>query len=388
MSRILRGEGNMKDDELSDVAAYDLATRVDPQYRPVWQGRSLHDTVALANYFLPHCSDKPVLAPTRPRMVKWYCPFARQTQFPSGHRYCINVFTGCGHACEYCYAHSYQPATPSCKKDFRRLLDKDLADLDRFGVPPAPLHMSNSTDCLQPLELGTGDTKYALEQILQHRPRFTTISILTKHPSLAARPDYLALIKALGVLSRSHPAHARFAESGLPALQVEVSLAFWREEARAMYDRCAPSVADRIAGIRALREAGISIVLRIDPLFPHSPLSNQAARTLADFGLAEAQTLDDLEKLILLAKEINVGHVVYSPAKIVKPRNRPLSPVMRAMKEAYAACAAPEPLQWTKGSWRLPRGVSDRRIVAPFLEVCGRHGVKAKFCMADLIETP
>ena len=128
-------------------------SRIDPRYRQVWERHPVADQIALANYFLPHRSGKPVLAPTRARVIKWYCPFAAQNAFPSGHRYCLNVYTGCTHGCLYCYAAGYQPAGAAIKDNFEHLLAKDLHDLDGFGVPPAPVHLSNSTDPFQPLEL-------------------------------------------------------------------------------------------------------------------------------------------------------------------------------------------------------------------------------------------
>ncbi len=118
--------------------AFALAARVDRKFRPVWDARPAEEQAALASYFLPHGSRKPVLSPTRPRIVKWYCPFAAQCDFPSGHRYCVNVYTGCAHKCVYCYALSYAPDEASSKRDFERLLAKDMEDLRRFNVPPAP----------------------------------------------------------------------------------------------------------------------------------------------------------------------------------------------------------------------------------------------------------
>lgn len=71
-----------------------LAQRVHPKYRPVFEKLSEADQAAVALYFLPHSSKKDVLEVTRPRVVKWYCPFADQREFPSGHghRYFINVY--------------------------------------------------------------------------------------------------------------------------------------------------------------------------------------------------------------------------------------------------------------------------------------------------------
>ena len=74
-----------------------LAGRVQPKYRPAFDKLTERERAAVALYFLPHTSQKDVLEVTRPRVIKWYCPFADQREFPSGHRYCINVYTGCQH---------------------------------------------------------------------------------------------------------------------------------------------------------------------------------------------------------------------------------------------------------------------------------------------------
>jgi hypothetical protein len=139
----------MREKALPIEDALSLAAKIDPKYRPVWNGRPAEEQAALANYILPHGSRKPSLTPTRPRIIKWYCPFASQSEFPSGHRYCINVYTGCAHQCMYCYAAAYEPVQPACKNRFEALIQRDVEDLERFGVPPAPIHLSNSTDPFQ-----------------------------------------------------------------------------------------------------------------------------------------------------------------------------------------------------------------------------------------------
>lgn len=354
-----------------------LVGRVDERYMPVWKRLPPRRQAALAMYFLPHRSKRPALCPTRPRVLKWYCPFADQRVFPSGHRYVINVYAGCGHGCVYCYAAGYEPAEPAEKADFLRRLAKDMEDLERYDVPPAPVHMSNSTDPFQPLEGRLGHARAALEQILAHRRRFTTVVILTRNPLEALR-SCGDLFGKLPSLPSDHPAARSMREGGQPPLVVEVSLAFRRQEAADFYDRHAPPIDRRVAGLRALRQAGIATVLRIDPLFPSFGGND---------GLPPAQSADDLRWLVDLAAELKVRHVVWSVAKLVQPRMRPMDGAVAAMKRAYERLAAPEKLLFRGGSWRLPPA-SSAAVSEPFLELCRRAGVAAKHCIANLVQTP
>jgi len=363
-----------------------LTGRIDEKFKPVFEACDSASRKALFQYFLPTHSRKPRLAPTRPRLIKWYCPFASQKVFPSGHRYCLNVYAGCGHRCLYCYAAAYSPERPAPKRDFERLLRKDLEDLERFNVPPAPVHLSNSTDPFQPLEARHGHARLALEKILETRHRFSTVTVLTKNPLGAATRGCLELFKALTILPEGHPRHAEFSASGIPPFCVEVSLAFWRQEPASVYDPCAPTPEERREGIRRLRAAGIPVVLRIDPLFPRSPLPGGLA--LNHFGLAEAQTLQDLEQLVRFAKDMAVRHVVYSTVKIVQPRGRPLDPVMGRLRLVFEKLAAPGRPPFHSGSWRLPTPLAGQVVVQPFLALCADYGVQAKHCMRNLIEAP
>jgi DNA repair photolyase len=362
--------------------------RIDPRFRPVWDTVSDRDKIALGLYFLPHKSGKALLTPTRPRLIKWYCPFATQRVFPTGHRYCINVYNGCAHGCAYCYAAAYMPQVAKEKAGLQRLLDKDLEELDRFDVPPAPLHLSNSTDPFQILERQYRHTQSCLEGILSHRNRFTTVTVLTKNPHLAATPEYLQLFKLIGQLSPNHPRYSQWAAANRPAVQIEVSLAFWRDTARAFWDPQAPCVEERIEGIMALHDAGVPLVLRIDPLFPRAIPGQSTPLKYADFGLAEPQTEQDLEQLISLANRIDARHVVYSPVKIVQPRLNRLNPILFRLKNLYEHIASPLKLIFRGGSWRLPPSICDRYVTGGFLDICNRMDVEAKFCMDNLIQTP
>ena len=218
---------------------------------------------ALALYFLPHGSKKDLLERSRPRVVKWYCPFADQAKFPSGHRYCINVYAGCEHQCAYCYAAGYVAGEAHCKNSFRGDLAKDLDGLDAYDVPPAPVHLSNSTDALQPLEMEYRHCLFALEKLAERRHRFTTVTLLTKNPAMLLDERYVDVLHRLNTLVSDHPRSAWFKEHGHPPLRIEVSLAFWNDERRRLLDAAAPSVESRIEAIRFLRKEHLPVHLRI-----------------------------------------------------------------------------------------------------------------------------
>ena len=98
--------------------------------------------------------------------------------------------------------------------------------------------------------------------------------------------------------------------------------------------------------------------------------------------------MEDLYALAEFARSVGVLHVVYSPVKIVCPRGQGLSDTMKALLAVYRALAAPGKPIWRGMSWRLPPGTAHDHIVGPFLGICRELGVKAKFCMQDLVEIP
>jgi DNA repair photolyase len=363
-----------------------LAQRLHLKYRPAFDKLNQREQAAVALYFLPHASAKDTLEVTRPRVVKWYCPFADQREFPSGHRYCINVYTGCEHDCQYCYATGYIAAEPDCKNRFRQDLCKDLEALEAYDVPPAPVHLSNSTDPLQPLEQQYRHTLFALEKLAEHRHRFTTVTLLTKNPALLMDGNYICALHRLGELPADHPRRPWFNHHGQPALRLECSLAFFNDEYRQLLEPAAPSVASRIEAMRFLRKEGFAVFPRIDPLFPRDPLGG--GKTMADFGLPDVQPMRDLEGLVSFSRELAAPHVIYSAAKITRRKQGDLPPVMERIRQVYRHLSAGRPLEFHGGSWRLPEGVATAVVIAPFLELCRRYAMPAKPCKTNLIATP
>jgi DNA repair photolyase len=366
--------------------ALEIADRVDTKYKPVFDKFPPAQRAALTLYFLPHKSQKEILGVTRPRVVKWYCPFANQRDFPSGHRYCINIYAGCSHKCKYCYAQGYEPNQARCKDNFKKKLLKDLAEIEEFNLPAAPVHLSNSTDPLQPIEQQQKLTLYTLQQLPRYRQYFTSVVILTKNPSTLLEPEYMAVLRKLAELPEDHSRKSFFDNNSKPALRIEASLAFSNQDDADFYDLGAPSIANRMEALKQLRQNDIPVVLRIDPLLPRNPLPG--GKLLADFQLPDAQGLSALEELVKFAAENGVLHIVYSVAKIVAPRYKPIPQAIQQIKQVYEYIAKPDKLIFRGGSWRLPQIIAQKHIVKPFLEICNSFSMKAYFCKQNLLLTP
>ena len=363
----------------------ELLKKLNPKYAPAFERYSQEQKASLAWYFLPHSSKKDTIGVTRPRVIKWYCPFADQKDFPSGHRYCVNVYAGCSHNCRYCYAQGYEPVEPKCKDNYKKKLLKDLSEIEEYNLPPAPLHLSNSTDPLQPLELKHQLTLYTLRQIVKYRRYFTTVTILTKNPQILTEPEYLIALKQLIDLPDSHPRKDEFVTRSSPALRVEVSVAFKNEQNAKFYDPDAPTIENRLAAIRTLRQNGIPVVLRIDPLLPRNPLPD--GLTLDAFNLPNAQSCEALEYLVSFARDHELLHIVYSVAKVVGPRYKPMPDSMQRLKLVYEHLAAGKKLIFRGGSWRLPDNIAKTHITNPLLQICDKHNIKAYYCKQNLIQT-
>jgi len=148
----------------------------------------------------------------------------------------------------------------------------------------------------------------------------------------------------------------------------------------------APSVESRAEALRLLDKEGHPVFLRIDPLFPRDPLGG--GKRMADFGLPDVQPMRDLEGLVSLSRELAAGHIIYSVAKITRPKQGSLPSVMERMKRVYQHLSAGQSLVFHGGSWRLPECVATTLVVRPFLELCRRYSIPAKPCKTNLITTP
>ena len=182
-------------------------------------------------------------------------------------KYSFNPYTGCAHGCIYCYASAYIPHFRECrpKLDLIRKVIKEAGK-----IPPNSLiSMSNTSDPYPPMEKERGNTRRCLEIFQAHDFR---VLIITKSDLVAKDIDILANMRSAVTITIT-------------------SLKFF-----AKLEPNAPSPFLRFQALRKLKEAGVPVGLRLDPIFPH---------------LNE----DEIEEIVSKAASLGVSHIVSSTFK-------------------------------------------------------------------------
>ena len=306
----------------------------------------------------------------RNHIIGLYDPFAVRNNFSAGRRWCVNVYVGCAYQCRYCYTISYirDSSHPRVKNNFQKRLQNDLDELERYNLHAAPIHISNSTEPLQHLEMKYHHTLSLLQQLQKYRHRFTTITILTKNP---ARLCLLKYIEALQALLN---------------VQVEVSCSFFQKQFKEQFEPGAPSIESRLSAIRQLRKHNISVALRIDPIFPRDPLPSSffKRQTLKEYGVPHCQTETDIEYLMKFAAEVGCTRIIVSPLKLIIGRFNK-SALLPIYRELYAAANNGKPLK--KGpAFRLPWELYQYWIEKP-KQIAKSVGIELVYCKHNLVNT-
>jgi DNA repair photolyase len=366
----MRSVQNMLDDQKTDY----LISKVDSKYVPIFGAKdySRQDKRAIYRYLFSR--DPKKFPPSlKNRLIGLYDPMAdRGRRFPDGLRWCLNVYVGCEHNCGYCYVNGYNPETvgisPHPKTNFEKDLTRDIENLLSLCVPPAPLHLSNSTDLLQSaLERKYGHTLFALILIAKHRSQFTSLVILTKNPAMLCEAEYLSTISS----------------PEIKPITVQITCAFWRDEPRAFYEPHAPSIDNRLNAMKSLADNGIDVELRIDPLFPSARINREIRGhdELAHYSILEAQTQEDITQLVRFAKGVGAKAVIAKPLKV------PLSKKAQQCKDwfgkLYSDAARSHGRTARGGSWRLPPDYQEG-LVFSVKAICIKERIEFRHCKQDV----
>jgi len=288
----------------------------------------------------------------RSQAIGLYDPFCDRRVYPLGILWQSAPFSFCNHGCVYCYGRSYLHqfgGGATVKKGFRRAFDRSLEAMKALNLPPRHLSMANSTDVLQEkLERTNRHTLYMLSRLVDYRDLFSSFCILTKNPgTLLDDPAYLRAVRELGV-------------------EVQVSIAFWRDETGRRLEPGAPLVSERRMTVERLVDERVPVALRMDPLFPRGVE-----------GCSEYQSLEeDLEPLVSWAAQTGVVYVITSPLKLVFRRNT-VSWFNESLIKAFPVI---------RGGYRRMPDALQQRLLADVKTLCQRHGLRLEHCFANILK--
>jgi DNA repair photolyase len=184
----------------------------------------------------------------------------------------FNPYTGCDHACVYCYATSYIPRFFRCrpKSELIPRLRREARKLKGEIVS-----ISNSSDPYPTAEAEKGLMRNCLEALSQSDCK---IQIITKSA---------IVVRDIDVLKR------------IPSM-VSVTITTGDNELAKLIEPNAPPPSQRLKAVETLIEKGVPTSVRIDPIIPFAN--------------------DDAESLIETLASMGVKHITGSTYK-VKPDN-------------------------------------------------------------------
>lgn len=176
----------------------------------------------------------------------------------------INPYRGCEFACKYCYArytHEYMELDGSefekkiyVKKDAAPLLAWDVAHKYSYeseasgGARPDHIAIGTATDPYQPAEREYGVTRACLEELAKKEG--LSVSIITKSNQIVRDIDVLR----------------RLAERS--NLGIDITITTLRAGLTRLLEPRAPRPDLRLAAVKQLREAGLSVGVSASPLIP------------------------------------------------------------------------------------------------------------------------
>ena len=176
----------------------------------------------------------------------------------------INPYRGCEFGCKYCYArytHEYMELDGNdferkiyVKRDAAVLLARDIARKYSYhsaasgGVSPEHIAIGTATDPYQPAELEYRVTRACLEELSRHEG--LNLSIITKSNQIVRDIDVLQVIA-----QRS-------------TLHITLTVTTLRARLARLLEPRAPRPDLRIATVKQLRQAGLSVGVLASPLLP------------------------------------------------------------------------------------------------------------------------
>ncbi|MCD6563466.1 MAG: radical SAM protein [Thermoproteales archaeon] len=173
-------------------------------------------------------------------VIRVFDPWRKGSLCTCPFKYTVNVYTGCGHRCIYCYITSYirDAFNPRPKKDFIRLVMRDIQKIPASSI----IDVSTSSDPYTPPEEKLGLTRKLLGLIMKN----FRVKILTKSD---------LVVRDIDILKRGSSI-------------VSMTITTMDERVAQIIEPYAPSPSKRIKALSMISKYGIPTILRLDPILP------------------------------------------------------------------------------------------------------------------------
>ncbi len=170
----------------------------------------------------------------------------------------LNPYTGCEHACVYCYASSYIPNFFECRAK-RNLLPRLKRDTEK--LKGELISISNSSDPYPSLEKKLKLTRKCLEILSKANCK---IQMITKSTLVVRDIDILKKMKAM----------------------VALTITTLDDELSKKLEPKAPLASERIKAVKKLVKNKIPVAVRVDPIIPFlNDEQTELIRILASIGV-------------------------------------------------------------------------------------------------------
>ena len=240
-------------------------------------------------------------------------------------KFSFNPYTGCSHGCLYCYA-TYIPHFFKLrkKKNLLRRLEKDIRRLETPLVS-----MSNSSDPYPPVERQYEITRRCLELMREYGVK---LLIVTKSDTVVRDIDLLSEMRCA----------------------VSISITSIQKNP---LEPLAPEPERRIAALREIYNAGIPVILRLDPIIPNV---NE----------------DSIERIIESCSFVD--HIVTSTLKLRRDSFNRISRKFPELEDMYKKLYFKDG-EKIQNSWYLPAEMR-KSILERVVEKCRESGISYSFC--------
>lgn len=174
------------------------------------------------------------------RVIRPFDPWKEGSLCTCPFKYTLNPYTGCSHACLYCYASSYirDFFNPRPKEKLFENVSKDLSNIPKGSI----INISSSSDPYIPLEEKMKLTRKILERIVGSY----IVEIVTKSNLVTRDIDLLKIGNSI----------------------VSITVTTLNERLAKILEPGAPEPYKRIDAIKKLSENQIPVVIRLDPILP------------------------------------------------------------------------------------------------------------------------